>query len=153
MKILGIDPGTAIIGWAIVEQRGTLLSARHYGHIATSQTLPPAHRLERIAQGLSSLLAKYRPKEVAVESLFFFKNLKTVLPVAQARGVILLTLKQHGLEPYEYTPLQVKQAVTGYGRADKKQVQMMVKNVFCLDEIPTPDDVADALAIAFCHIS
>lgn len=151
MRILGIDPGTATVGWAVIESAGHERQAVAYGHISTPAGMPLARRLSEIAQDLRGVADKYRPDEAAIEELFFFKNQKTVIPVAQARGAILLTLHALGLHIGEYTPLQVKQALTGYGRADKTQVQLMVKNIFRLAEIPRPDDTADALAIALCH--
>ena len=151
MRILGIDPGTATVGWAVIEQSGRDIKAIDYGHISTPANTPLAGRLIEIVADLREIIAAHRPDEASIEELFFFKNQKTVIPVAQARGAILLTLADTGLLVAEYTPLQVKQALTGYGRADKTQVQLMVKSIFGLSEIPKPDDAADALAIALCH--
>jgi crossover junction endodeoxyribonuclease RuvC len=151
VTILGIDPGTALVGWAIVRDNQGKAETLAYGHISTSPTLPLAARLAEIARDLRSVVALHHPDEVAVEELFFFKNQTTVMAVSQARGAIILTLEELGVKIFEYTPLQVKQALTGYGRADKQQVQLMVKNILGLKEIPKPDDTADALAIALCH--
>ncbi|MEP7162224.1 MAG: crossover junction endodeoxyribonuclease RuvC [Candidatus Moraniibacteriota bacterium] len=153
MKILGIDPGTATIGWAVIEADGPKVSAVGYGHISTSKDDLPETRLQEIRDDLVAILKRYHPEEGAVEELFFFNNQKTAIAVSQARGVILLTLKDFGLRLSGYTPLEVKQALTNYGRAEKKQVQIMVKTILKLKEIPTPDDTADALAIAMCHAS
>ena len=153
MNILGIDPGTARVGWAILTKKNGVLSARAYGCIFTSTTRSTGERLMDVAKDLLAIIKKYRPQEAAVETLFFTKNVKTAMTVAQARGVILFTLTKERVAVYEYTPLQVKQALTGYGNADKRQMQQMVKNALQLKEVPQPDDVADALAIAFCHSS
>ncbi len=153
MYILGIDPGTATVGWGVIESKGGMLLPKHYGHISTSKDLPLEKRLAEIADDLEILLKKFKPAEAAVEELFFFNNQKTAISVAQARGVILLTLERFGVKIYGYTPLQVKQALTNYGRADKAQMQLMVKSVLRLSAIPKPDDVADALALAVCHAS
>lgn len=151
MKILGIDPGTATIGWGIVEDISGKASAIAYGHIQTPKSLPPEDRLLQLADELEAILTKYQPEESAVEELFFSTNVKTAISVAEARGVILLTLRRFGVIIDSYNPLQVKQALTGYGKADKPQMQAMVKNILKLPEIPKPDDTADALAIALCH--
>lgn len=153
MKIIGIDPGTATIGWGVVEESGGKVVAVAYGHIQTPKTASPEDRLLQLADELESILAKYRPDETAVEELFFSTNVKTAISVAQARGVILLTLRKFGVIIDSYNPLQVKQALTGYGKADKPQMQAMVKNILKLKEVPKPDDTADALAIALCHAS
>ncbi len=153
VRVLGIDPGTAIVGWAIIDEiDGAQISVAH-GQITTSKEMSDADRLVEIADDLSSIIAKYRPAESAVEKLFFFKNQKTIITVAQARGVVLQILRTSGLLVAEYTPLQIKQAVTGYGRAEKAQVQEMVRQILGLAQIPKPDDVADALAVALCHLS
>lgn len=151
MRILGIDPGTATVGWAIIEEEQGKITPIDYGHISTSPTKHPSERLYEIASDLTEIIKKHKPDEASVEELFFFKNVKTVIAVAQARGAILLTLEGLRVRMFEYTPLQVKQSLTGYGRAEKKQVQMMVKNILKLREIPKPDDTADALALALCH--
>lgn len=153
MKILGIDPGTATVGWAIIiEERGNL-DPLAYGHITTFKKNKTAARLREISSDLEEIIKKYRPNEAAVEDIFFFKNLKTVIKVSQARGAILLTLEKMKIEIAEYTPLQVKQAITGYGRADKKQIQLMTQKILKLKNLPKPDDAADAIAIALCHIN
>lgn len=151
MRILGIDPGTAIVGWAVLEKTGTDVSVVAYGHISTPKEDTLETRLCAIAEDLSALITKYKPDHAAVEDLFFSKNQKTAMAVAHARGVTLLTLAQNCVTVHSYTPLQVKQGLTGYGRAEKPQIQEMVKNVLALEEIPKPDDVADALAVAYCH--
>jgi crossover junction endodeoxyribonuclease RuvC len=152
MRILGIDPGTATTGWAILEQNKKELAPIAYGHISTSPKDSTCQRLREVSADIEEIIKKYKPTESAIEDLFFFKNLKTAMKVSQSRGAIMLTLIKADLKVFEYTPLQVKQAVTGYGRADKKQVQQMVKNILKLKEIPTPDDTADAIAIAICHM-
>ena len=150
MKILGIDPGTAIIGFGLIEKNKSNLRLIKYGCIKTSANLSTAERLNVLHKELSSLLKKYKPDIVAVEDIFFFKNLKTAIKVSQARGVILLTIAKARIPVAEFTPLQVKQAVACYGRAEKIQVQKMVKTLLNLKEIPKPDDAADALAVAIC---
>jgi len=151
MKILGIDPGTATTGWAIIELKGDKLLPLAYGHISTSPKNCDTERILEVSADLTKIIQKFKPKEAAIESLFFFKNQKTVIQVAQSRGAILLTFGQNNVRVFDYTPLQVKQALTGYGRAEKKQMQQMIKSVLRLSCIPKPDDVADALAIAVCH--
>ncbi len=155
IKILGIDPGTAIVGWGILDctDDGQFSKTVAYGHIETNKNLSTAKRLKEIADNLLFLLKKYKPQEVAVEELFYFKNAKTVISVAQARGVIINVCFQNNLTIAEYTPLQIKQSLTGYGRADKIQMQKMIKSVLKLKSIPKPDDTADALAVALCHIN
>lgn len=153
MRVLGIDPGTATIGWGVVDQNGQTQTAIDYGHISTHKDTPFAERLVEIADDIEALLRKYQPDEVAIEELFFYNNQKTAISVAQARGVILLTCERFSGSVYGYTPLEIKQALTNYGRADKTQVQQMVKHLLKLTEIPRPDDTADALAIALCHLS
>ena len=151
MKILGIDPGTATTGWAIIEIKGDKLLPLAYGHISTEKVDSDDARILEVSNDLAEIIREHRPTEAAIESLFFFKNQKTVIQVAQSRGAILLTLGQNSVKVFSYTPLQVKQALTGYGRAEKKQMQQMIKSVLHLSAIPEPDDVADALAIAVCH--
>ncbi len=155
IRILGIDPGTAIVGWGILDctDDGQFSKTIAYGHIETNKNLSTAKRLKEIADNLLFLLKKYNPQEVAVEELFYFKNAKTVISVAQARGVIINVCFQNNLTIAEYTPLQIKQSLTGYGRADKVQMQKMIKSVLKLKSIPKPDDTADALAVALCHIN
>lgn len=151
--VLGIDPGTATVGWAVLGQSPQTPTVIAYGHIETPATDPMPLRLYTIYTDIKHLIEKYQPSDVAVEELFFFKNHKTVITVAEARGVILLAAQRANCFIGEYTPLQIKQALTSYGRADKKQMQETVVSVLGLDEIPKPDDTADALAIALCHIN
>lgn len=153
LRVLGIDPGTATVGWAILDEEGGSVKAVAYGHIATSPKNSTAERLFEVASDLKQVIEKYRPNEAAVEDLFFFKNVKTVMKVSQARGAILLTLEENCVSIASYTPLQVKQALTGYGRAEKKQIQIMVQQILKLKSIPKPDDTADAIAIALCHLN
>ncbi len=150
MKILGIDPGIAIVGWGLLEQKGINFSPVDYGAITTPAGMPTPERLGRIYKQLTCIIDKYSPDVLAVEEIFWNTNQKTGIAVAQARGVILLSAQERGLKIYEYTPLQVKQAVVGYGRADKRQVITMVTALLGLREPPRPDDTADALAIALC---
>lgn len=152
MRVLGIDPGTATIGWAIVENVKGNTVAIAYGHISTGKDLALETRLQEIRDDVVGVMKKYEPAAAALEELFFFNNQKTAMSVAQSRGALLLTLADFGLSIAGYTPLQVKQALTGYGKADKQQVQRMAKEILHLQEIPRPDDVADALAIALCHL-
>jgi len=151
MLVLGLDPGLAITGYGLVEGDGQELVSVAYGVIRTPAKIPTADRLLQIHKGISSLLDEYHPDETAVEELFFSANARTAIVVGEARGVLLLTLAQAGLDVSEYTPLQIKQAITGYGRADKEQVQQMVRLLLRLEDIPRPDDAADALAVAICH--
>ncbi|MFH0912415.1 MAG: crossover junction endodeoxyribonuclease RuvC [Patescibacteria group bacterium] len=150
--ILGIDPGTATTGFGIVRDAKGQVEYIDCGCIATSKGIPPAERLLTIQKSLEILIKKYRPEKVAVEKLFFTKNITTAISVAEARGVILVSAAKHNLEIVEYTPLQVKQTLTGYGKADKQQMQRMVKSILKLQNIPKPDDAADALAIAICAV-
>ncbi|CCO07231.1 crossover junction endodeoxyribonuclease RuvC [Desulforamulus hydrothermalis] len=151
MIILGIDPGTAITGFGLVEYLGNSYRPIAYSCLRTSPDLSPEIRLQRLYQGLQEIINSYRPEFMAVEQLFFNKNTRTALAVGHARGIALLAGANAGIPVAEYTPLQVKQAVTGYGKAAKQQVQFMVKTLLSLKEIPQPDDVADALAVAICH--
>ena len=151
MIILGIDPGLATTGYGVVEKKGNSFKLIEYSTIITSSDKNDVDRLSVLYEELLSLIDKFKPEQIAVEELFFNKNVKTAIRVGQARGVILLAGSQQGIEVAEYTPLQVKQAVVGYGRASKKQVQQMVKALLNLKEIPKPDDAADALAISICH--
>ena len=152
MRILGIDPGLATIGFGILDRdaRGGN-SVVDFGVILTPKELSIPNRLLLIEQKLNTLLQKYNPDEIALEELFFNNNQKTAINVAQARGVILLTCVKASKKLYEYTPLQIKQALTGYGRADKRQIQEMVKTLLKLKSIPRPDDAADAVAVALTH--
>lgn len=151
MVILGIDPGYAIVGWGCVQVRRLQLTPVAYGAVTTPAGMPFGDRLSRIFAGMERLLATYRPQAVAVEKLYFKNNQKTAIDVAQARGVILLAVQRSGVPLFEYTPLQVKAAVTGYGKAEKPQVMEMMRRRLRLDEVPRPDDTADALALAICH--
>lgn len=153
MIILGIDPGTATTGYGILEKRETdQLTCLAFGCIETPAGLEQAARLAQMRKALVRLIEKYRPDLGAVEQLFFAANIKTALAVAHARGVILEALHAHHIQIQEYTPLQVKQAVTGYGKAEKLQVQKMVRALLALQKVPKPDDAADALAVAICAV-
>lgn len=151
MIILGVDPGTAITGYGVIASDGQELELIGFGAITTPPDWALPRRLEHIYRELSGLISKYQPTDAVVEKLFFSKNVRTALSVGQARGVALLVAAQHKLEIHEYTPLEVKQAVVGYGRAEKMQIQQMVRMLLRLDSIPQPDDAADALAMAICH--
>ena len=154
-RVMGIDVGTAITGWSIIEKdphANNGMKLVNYGAILTQAGEKMPARLEKLYSELSQLMDLYQPQEIAIESLFFFKNQTTVMTVSQARGVILLAAQMHKLSIFEYTPLQVKQAVTGFGRAEKAQVQNMVKMIMGMTEIPKPDDAADAIAIGICQI-
>lgn len=151
MRILGIDPGLATIGWGVIDTTGVKHKALAYGAIITPSGTPTEKRLALIFAELEAIIKKYQPEVMAVEELFFNTNITTGIRVAEARGVILLCAERCGIELAEYTPLQVKQAVVGYGRAEKKQVITMVTMLLGLPKPPSPDDTADALAIAVCH--
>jgi crossover junction endodeoxyribonuclease RuvC len=151
MIILGIDPGYAIIGWGVLEYKANKFRVIDYGAITTEAHTDFAIRLQEIYLGMNELFDKYHPEVMSMEKLFFNNNQKTVIDVAQARGVITLSAQMHGIPICEYTPLQVKQSVTGYGRAVKKQVQEMTRVILGLEKVPKPDDTADALAMAICH--
>ena len=151
MRILGIDPGYAILGWGIVDIKGNQFKVVDYGAVTTDAGVPMAFRLQHLYTELMSIINQHRPDAASVEELFFNNNAKTAISVGQARGVAVLACVNNGLDINEYTPLQIKQALVGYGRADKKQVQTMVKAILHLAEIPKPDDTADALAAAVCH--
>ena len=150
MKILGIDPGYAIIGYGIIDTEKPNMVV-DYGAVTTPKEQSLPQRLDAIDGSLKFLFEKYKPDVVAIEELFYFKNQKTVIQVAQARGVIILACQKYCGNIYEYTPLQIKQALTGHGRAEKAQIQYMVKAILNLPCIPKPDDAADALAVAICH--
>lgn len=152
MIVLGIDPGMAILGYGIVEQIGQSLNVVDYGTINTPSSMKTPDRLVAIFNSIEKLMQKYNPDVVAIEELFFNKNVKTALTIGHARGVAVLAVALKGVELHEYTPLQIKQAVVGYGRATKQQVQQMVKMLLNLREIPKPDDAADALAVSICYI-
>ena len=151
MKILGIDPGYAIMGYGVVEKIGNRFKVCSYGSILTDAGTPMTERLEILYDGLREIIEEEKPDVAAIEQLFFNNNAKPAIMVGQARGVAILACVKGGLEIEEYTPLQIKQALVGYGRADKKQVQAMVKAILNLKEVPKPDDTADALAAAVCH--
>lgn len=151
MRIIGIDPGYAIVGFGIVEYSGSSFKTVEYGAITTPSGMDFNERLKVIFQDLSFVLDKYKPDSMAIEKLFFNTNQKTGIDVAQARGVILLCATMRNIEIREYTPLQVKQSVVGYGKAEKKQVMEMTRRILGLESVPKPDDTADALAIAICH--
>jgi crossover junction endodeoxyribonuclease RuvC len=149
--ILGIDPGIAIVGWGVLDYSGSKFKVVDYGSIQTPSTMSTEDRLCAIYDALGDIIDKYKPEEMAIEELFWNTNQKTGIRVSEARGVVLLCARKRGLEIAEYTPLQVKQAVVGYGRAEKKQVISMVTMLLNLPKPPKPDDTADALAIAICH--
>ncbi len=151
MRILGIDPGIAIVGYGVVDKESNSYKTVAYDAITTKAHTPLEERLHLVYMGLSQIIDIYKPDAMAIEELFFNNNAKTALTVGQARGVIILAAVQKKVPIFEYTPLQVKQALTGYGRASKGQIQQMMKSMLALKEIPKPDDVADALAIAVCH--
>lgn len=151
MIILGIDPGYAIVGYGIIDYTGNHFTVIDYGAVTTPAGMDFNKRLELIFDSIEVLIKKYRPSAMAIEKLFYNTNAKTVIDVAQARGVILLAAEKNGVEVSEYTPLQVKQSVVGYGRAEKKQVQEMMRLLLKLEKVPKPDDTADALAMAICH--
>lgn len=151
MIILGIDPGIAIVGYGVIDYTGNKFTVIDYGAITTPAGMKVEDRLNEIYNSLNVIMDKYKPEFMAIEELFYNKNAKTVINVAEARGVTLLSAARKNIPIYEYTPLQVKQAVVGYGRAEKKQVQQMTKVLLNLEKVPKPDDTADALAIAICH--
>lgn len=152
MRILGIDPGTATTGYGVIESYGAeKISVINYGIIQTKAKDPMPERLKAIFEDMQLLISNFSPDIVVIEELFFFKNSKTIITVSQARGVVLLAAANAGLEIFEYTPLQVKLTLTGYGRADKYEVQSSITDLLGLSEVPKPDDAADALAIALCH--
>ena len=150
MRILGIDPGYNIIGYGVIETDGCKVV--DYGVITTPKTMSISTRLHTIFKAMNELMQTFKPDEVAFEELFFNTNNTTAIPVAEARGVLIVGAKEYTNRLFEYTPLQIKQALTGNGRAEKKQVQYMVKNILGLSEMPKPDDAADALAVALCHM-
>lgn len=151
MIILGIDPGTAATGYGVIEKTSQRLKVLDYGCIVTKPGLSTAERLGEINEELTELIKRYKPGAMAIEDIFFSKNLKTAVKVSQARGVMILAACKERVSVAEYTPLQVKLAITSYGRADKSQVQSMVKVLLGLKKVPEPDDAADALAVAICH--
>jgi crossover junction endodeoxyribonuclease RuvC len=151
MIILGIDPGYAIVGYGVIEYKNNHFTVLDYGVVTTPAGMPFNKRLEIIYDGTYDIIAKFKPVSLAIEKLFYNSNAKTVIDVSQARGVLILAAQKQGLSVCEYTPLQVKQSVVGYGRAEKKQVQEMTRILLNLEKIPRPDDAADALALAICH--
>ena len=155
MTILGIDPGYAIVGWGVLEYSGSRFCVKGYGAITTPAGMDFPRRLEMIYRDMQTVLQRYHPDVLSIEKLYFTNNKTTGIDVAQARGVILLSATQTNMQVYEYTPMQVKQAITGYGKAAKKQIQEMTRMMLHLETIPKPDDTADALgmAIAHCHCS
>ena len=151
MIILGIDPGYAILGWGVIEKTGNHFRAIDYGSLTTDKDMEMPDRLESLYDGLRDIIEEYRPEEASIEKLFFNTNVTTAINVGQARGVAILACIKGGLRVAEYTPLEIKQALVGYGRADKQQVQFKVKTMLNLQAVPKPDDTADALAAAICH--
>ena len=151
MRILGIDPGIAIVGFGLIESNRGSVRMLQYGAVTTEAGLPLATRLVQIENDMTALIAQLKPDEIAIEELFFSKNITTGIAVAHGRGVILCTAERLGVPIFEYTPMQVKQAVAGYGKAEKRQVMLMTQRLLGMKEIPRPDDAADALALAICH--
>lgn len=151
MIILGIDPGYAIVGYGVIEYKNNHFTVIDFGAILTDAGTPFNIRLEKIYDGLCRIIELHHPEAMAIEKLFYNNNAKTVIDVSQARGVIMLAAQKNAVPAYEYTPLQVKQSVVGYGRAEKKQVQEMTRRILALEKVPKPDDTADALAMAICH--
>ena len=151
MLVLGFDPGIAILGYGLIKQVGYNLKAIDHGVITTQACEEMPGRLVKLFEDVTFLIDKYKPDAVAIEEIFFNKNVKTAISISHARGVVMLAPSIAGIPVYEYTPLQVKQAITGYGRAPKQQMQQMVKLLLNLKELPKPDDAADALAVAICH--
>lgn len=151
MRILGIDPGYAIMGYAVLDYKGNKFTAVDFGSITTDAHTPNEERLEILYDELCRIIGEYKPDEASVEELFYNTNATTAIMVGEARGMVLLACAKAGIRISEYTPLEIKSALTGYGKADKKQVQMMVKTILGLKETPKPDDTADAIAAAICH--
>ncbi len=151
MKILGIDPGMAIVGYSVIDYDGKTPVLLHSGSVQTSKDKKEPARLLEIWEDMNVIIDKYKPDVCAIEKLFFFRNQTTVMPVAHARGVILAVLEKHNVPVFEYTPMEVKQVLTGYGRADKKEVEQMVKLSLGVDKLPKLDDTVDSIAIAICH--
>ena len=151
MIVLGIDPGYALMGWGVVEAEGSRMKLINYGCIETKAGVPMQNRLRTLQLGVRDLLHIYHPDDVAFEELFFARNVTTALMVGAARGAAIIAAAEYTQNLYEYTPMQIKQAITGYGKADKKQIQQMVKLLLKLEEIPKPDDAADAIACAITH--
>ena len=151
MVVLGIDPGYAIVGWGVIEYSHSRFKVLGYGAITTEAQTPFPERLQIIYNDMCYLFTKYKPEVMSMEKLFYNSNQKTVIDVAQARGVITLAAQMNNKDIFEYTPLQVKQSVVGYGKAEKKQVMDMTRRILKLEQIPKPDDAADALALSICH--
>ena len=151
MVVLGIDPGYALMGWGVVESEGSHMRLIAYGCIETKAGVPMQDRLRTLQIGVRDLLNIYKPDDVAFEELFFARNVTTALMVGAARGAAIIAAAEYTNNLYEYTPMQIKQAITGYGKADKKQIQQMVKLLLKLDDVPKPDDAADAIACAVTH--
>ena len=151
MIVLGIDPGYALMGWGVVEAEGSRMKLVNYGCIETKAGVPMQNRLRALQLGVKDLLNIYKPDDVAFEELFFARNVTTALMVGAARGAAIIAAAEYTENLYEYTPMQIKQAITGYGKADKKQIQQMVKLLLKMDEVPKPDDAADAIACAITH--
>ena len=151
MIILGIDPGLATMGWGVISYDGVKPRLVDYGALITPPDMPMPQRLMSLYDGVEDLCKRYDPDDIAMEELFFCKNVTTAIAVGEARGAAMVAMRKHTNNLFEYTPMQIKQAVTGYGKADKKQVQMMVKMLLSMQEIPKPDDAADGLAIAITH--
>ncbi len=151
MRILGIDPGFGIIGFGVIDKTNSGVQVVDYGVITTPKEMPFPERLKAIYDSMSTLIARFKPDQAAVEELFFNNNITTGIKVAEARGIILLTFQQNNLPIFEYTPQDIKLALTGTGRADKHQMQFMVKTLLHLQKVPRPDDAADAVAVALCH--
>ncbi len=151
MRILGIDPGYALMGWGVIDTEGQRMRLVNYGCVETKAGQPMQHRLRALQLGVQTLVNTYRPDDVAFEELFFARNVTTALMVGAARGAAIIAAAEYTENLYEYTPMQIKQAVTGYGKADKKQIQQMVKLLLHMDAVPTPDDAADAIAAAITH--
>ena len=150
-RILGIDPGYAIMGWGVIEKTGNKFKPVAYGALTTDKDMPMPMRLKTLYSGLMDIIAEYEPEEMSIEQLYFNDNAKTAIFVGQARGVAILAAANSGVEIYEYTPLEIKMSITGYGRAEKQQIQFMVKTLLNLKEVPKPDDTADVIAAAICH--
>jgi crossover junction endodeoxyribonuclease RuvC len=151
MRILGIDPGFALMGYGVVDRNGSKFIPVEYGSLETTKEYSMQERLKMLYDGLTDIIARTKPEACAIEELFFNRNITTAIFVAQARGVAILACANAGIPVTEYTPMQIKQALVGYGKADKKQMQQMTKMVLGLAEVPKPDDTADALAAAICH--
>ena len=152
MRIIGIDPGMAIVGYGILDVNGDKLELVTSGSIQTDKNLPDSKRIKEIYDDLTYLIEKYKPEAASIEKLFFFKNQKTVMPVSQARGAILLAMENHGVKIFEYTPIEIKQTLTGYGRAHKDEVANCVKIILSGQNIPKLDDTVDSIAMAICHV-